>query len=468
MKKSSSLVLAGLLLMGSGVAFSCTSQIIHAQNTSIPLIDRLNDLNLSSLTYEDKIYVYSLKAQYNNLSSEEKSKISEELLDKLTEAMELVDQQVKAKEFSDEIDDLLHHPTFAYQEKLRLLEQKYNDLSEDEKSYVTNYTEQNKRLIEEEGEKLKPNIYYDFRNPIVNGNHIVSQGSEQKNAILEGNSTVSNGYLSFGEKNKEEGSYLQLPSDLFHSNEDFTITIEYERTEEMTDTISLFAFGNDSYSDPSIQQTKYGMRTLFYADYDRGPHIKMATRNTQDDPGYTGIVYANGDWKNHILRTTIRYISDIDCIQTCTVDTTTSCYCYVNQGCSYPSHNEYTLVNETNFDLTKMNCNYLGAKDGYDAFGNYSFDGKIYSFAFYEGLYSEYQIYGTDIKDRNIGHYEIIDYVNHFDKVGSKFLDYYEEYGKMFEKLYKDVMSIPYDYRSFYDQEHLAYFLEAYQIYQEA
>lgn len=467
MKKISSLILTSLLLIGSGTLLS-TSQIINAQNTSPTLIDHLNDLDLSSLTHEDKIYVYSLKAQYNNLSLEAKNEISEALLNKLNEAIELVDKQVKAKEFSDEFEYLLNNPTFAYQEKLLSLQQKYDALLDDEKSYIKNYTELNKQHIIEEGKKLNPNVYYDFRNPTIEGKNIISQGTDKKNAILKGNSTVSNGYLSFGEKNKEAGSYLQLPNDLFTGNNDFTLTIEYERTQDMTDALSLFTFGNEAYSDPNIQQTKYGLRTLFYADYDRGPHIKMATRNSQDDPGYTGIVYANGDWKNHILRTTIRYIADIDCIQTCTVDTTTSYYCYVNQGCSYPSYNEYTLVNEANFNLSKMNCNYLGAKDGYDTFGNYSFDGKIYSFAFYEGLYSEYQIYGTDIKDRNIGHYEIIDYVNNFDQVGSKFLDYYEEYGKMFEKLYKDIMSIPYDYRYFYDQEHLGYFLEAYQMYKEA
>lgn len=464
--KRKSLILTLVSLIGTGSVLTYHSKLVLAQNESNSLMEHLNALTLNDLSYQDKIYVYSLKAQYNNLTEEAKKLINEESLNKLNNALKIVDDKTEAQEFIDEFSYLLNNPTFAYQEKLAYFQNKYETENIEVKSYISLFNEENKAKIIQDGQSLLPEVYYDFRHPSLNGKTILNQGSESnKDASLKGSADVDNGYLSFGNISNSSGSYLELPNDLFTNNNDFTITIEYERENTLNEIVSLFAFGNAAYTDSSINETKYGIRTLFTPEYDRGPHIKMATRNSQDDPGYTGIVYGNEDFKNHILRTTIRYISEINCLQTCTVDTNTSFYCYVNQGCSYPSYNEYTIVDEVTLDFTKATCNYLGAKNGFDNQGFYSFDGKIYSFAFYDELISEYQIYGTDISDRNVGHYEIIEYVNHFDKVGSKFVDYYEEYGKMLERLYKDIMSIPYDYRKFYNQEHLEYFLEAYRLY---
>ena len=180
--------------------------------------------------------------------------------------------------------------------------------------------------------------------------------------MLHGDASIGSGYLTFGSKAATSKSYLELPSQIFETGHDFTVAIEYERTSDKNGQ-NIFSFGSQAYTIGGDGDS-FGFRAAIYTGYDRGPTNYLKTVPNNNDQGYCGIVHANGDGKNHLIRMIVRYISAASCLQICTIDTNTDYYCYVNQGCGYPSYNQYTKVKASNMPFSNLNYNTLGSYNG--------------------------------------------------------------------------------------------------------
>lgn len=115
--------------------------------------------------------------------------------------------------------------------------------------------------------------------------------------------------------------------------------------------------------------------------------------------------------------------------------------------------------------------NVLGAYNGLNEYltsTEKSFEGKIYTFAFYNRCVTEFELFGKDNRDMYIGSQKVFEYINNFEYPENEdvFYEYRDEYGKMFSEIYNDVLTVPYDFRFLFDQEKLALFLQAYSIFQ--
>jgi len=426
----------------------------------------ISEIDESQLDASYEYYILETLNAYHTLTDEEKVQV-ENYYNLLIKYYEIVNKAIVAKDFDEEFNYLLNDSTFEYNQKLNELKEKYNTFDETTKSFITSYTEENIAKVQENGNILTPDIYYDFTNPVVESGKVVNQGFVKgKDATLIGAATLNNGYLEFGAATKTDKSCLKLPSDLFNGNTDFTLSFVYEK--EVIDDITeiIYTIGTSDYHNGS-GSNRMGVRAYYASWNKRGPFHQLAHKDATSSSGE----YGHGpqltpqNFEAHQYKITVRYLSKAKCIQVYQKDLYTGNAGYFNfcdSGTNF-SNNNYMVLDVSNFDLSQFTENYLGARNGYSNGGN-SFKGKYYSFRFYSKLVTDREMYGTDDRNLDIGQEEALNYINNFEKVGPSFESYKDAYAPIIDKYYKIMISCPYDYQKFFDPEHVEYFMEAYNL----
>lgn len=430
------------------------------------VVEAINAINETEIDASYHQHILEVLNAYHSLNNEEKEQIKD-AYNVLLNYFDIVTKAKKAEEFDREFEYLLNDSTFEYESKLNELKEQYNSFDEKTKSFVKSYNEENVSAIEENANSLIPDVYYDFTNSTVEEGMIINQGtSVGKDAQLIGSANVENGYLSFGENSLSDRSSLKLPSDLFDGQNDFTFSFEFEKEISDDNMEIIYTIGTGDYHH-NLGSEKMGIRAYYASWNKRGPFHQLAHSKATSASGEYGhgpqIVPEGFDL--HRYRITVRYLSEAQCIQVYQIDLATENQGYFNfcaSGNDF-NNNNYIVLDATNFDLSKFNENYLGAKDG-NSSGGRSFRGKYYSFRFYNRLVTDREMYGTDDRNLNIGQQEVLNYVNTFEKVGPSFEQYKNVYAPVINKYYKTIISAPYDYQKFFDEEHLEYFMEAYNI----
>lgn len=449
------------------IAYNSNLNLTHAANQSeakiTSVVEAINKLDeISKLGSEHRDYVYTTLYMYNNLSSDERTQISADLVNKLNNSVNTINAINKASEFDKEFNYLLNDPTFDYTSKLNELTATYNSFTDLEKSYVKDYNEENIANVKANSNLLKPDVYYDFTNATVSNSKVINQGSAaNKDATVIGDVLFNANGMSF---TNNASSCLKLPSDLFSGVNEFTFSFIYQK-EVTDDKVELiYTIGNDAFHNSS--DGRMGLRAYYATWATRGPFHQIAHKDittSSKEIGTMPQLIAQGH-DLHTYKMTIRYLSKPQHIQVYEEDLDTGMWYSFNlsgnpttANCSDPS----LVLNSSNFDFNNFTENYLGARNGYSNGGN-SFKGKYLSFRYYSRLVTDREMYGSDDRLLNVGQNETLDYVNNFNQIGASFESYKAEYAKVIDNYYYKMITCPYDYQKFFDKTHVSYFMEAY------
>ena len=428
------------------------------------VISYIQALEGKQIDYSFYEYIQEIWYVYHTLNATEKADLGA-YYDVLVNASATANKAKEAYDFDTEFNYLLNDGTFAYQKKLNELKNKYESFDDETKAFVTSYSVENENKIKENAVALTPDIYYNFSEVVVDGSNLVNQGTLQnKNAKLLGNATIENGYLSFGANSSSDSSCLELPADMFNDSEDFTFSLEYEKTANVGDNEIIFTFGTDEFHNASTTN-RMGFRAQYSSWHNRGPFYMFAYKGDMSKEFGHGPQMTPADDTLHTFRFTVRYLSKAKALQVHCKNLTTNVESYVNYALSGTdfANNNYVELDASNFDFSLFKA-YLGARNGYSN-GHKSFQGKYLSFSYYSSLVTEREMYGFDDRKVNVGAArDTLDYINNFGPVGASFADYKDIYAPLINKHYKIYVSCPYDYQKFFDNEHLSYFLEAYEI----